>query len=40
MCVIDTSGSMSGEKINLVKKTLKYVIDLLEENDRFSLISF
>lgn len=31
---------MCGEKIDLVKKTLDYIIDLLGENDRFSLISF
>ena len=40
ICVIDKSGSMQGEKIKLVKKTLKYIIDLLDENDRFCLINF
>lgn len=38
--VIDVSGSMSGEKINLVRKTINFVIDSLEECDRLCLISF
>lgn len=40
ICVIDTSGSMSGTKINLVKDTLKLLLDLLNEKDRLSLITF
>ena len=31
---------MSGIKIELVKETLKYIIDLLGDNDRFCLITF
>ena len=31
---------MSGAKLELVKNTLKYIIDILCENDRFCLISF
>lgn len=40
ICVIDNSGSMSGEKIENVKKTLNYLLELLGENDRISLITF
>lgn len=41
VCVIDRSYSMVGEKIELVKKTLLYIIeDLLDEEDRISLIQF
>ena len=31
---------MSGEKIELVRKTLKLLIELLTEQDRISLIAF
>lgn len=31
---------MSGEKIKLVRETLKYLVDLMGENDRLSLILF
>lgn len=40
ICVVDISGSMSGEKINLVKKTLDYIISLLNQQDRLALIVF
>ncbi|KAL4437706.1 hypothetical protein ABPG74_012381 [Tetrahymena malaccensis] len=40
ICVIDNSGSMSGEKIQNVKKTLEYLLELLGENDRLCLILF
>ena len=40
ICVIDRSGSMSGEKIELVKKTLLLLLTLLTEQDRLSLILF
>ena len=40
ICVIDKSGSMSGEKINLVRETLDYLLTLLNENDRISLVEF
>ena len=38
--VIDNSGSMSGEKIELVKQTLKFIVDIMKPNDRMCLISF
>ncbi|EAR89933.1 von willebrand factor type A (vWA) domain was originally protein (macronuclear) [Tetrahymena thermophila SB210] len=40
VCVIDRSGSMSGNKIENVKKTLEYLLELLGENDRLCLIAF
>lgn len=40
ICVIDVSGSMSGEKIELVKKSMSYLLELLGENDRLSIITF
>lgn len=38
--VVDVSGSMQGEKIRLVKKSLTFIIDNLGEYDRVSLIKF
>ena len=38
--LIDISGSMKGEKIKLVKDTLEFVIDELDERDRLSVITF
>ena len=40
ICVIDVSGSMCGAKIELVKKSLTYLLDVLTEQDRLSLITF
>ena len=40
VCVLDVSGSMSGAKITLLKDTLKYLVDLLGENDRISIVKF
>ncbi|KAG2381503.1 hypothetical protein C9374_006492 [Naegleria lovaniensis] len=40
VCVIDKSGSMSGEKITLVKDTLDFVIGALGPKDRLSIVSF
>mmetsp|Transcript_67640 Transcript_67640/g.78535 ORF Transcript_67640/g.78535 Transcript_67640/m.78535 type:complete len:576 (+) Transcript_67640:1-1728(+) len=40
VCVLDTSGSMGGEKIILLRETLKYLVDLLGENDRMSIVQF
>lgn len=40
ICVVDISGSMSGQKLELVKKTLNYILTILTENDRFSLVVF
>ncbi|MFH0817392.1 MAG: VWA domain-containing protein, partial [Candidatus Micrarchaeota archaeon] len=38
--VMDTSGSMSGSKIEQTKKALKYGLDRLGSDDRFSIITF
>jgi Ca-activated chloride channel family protein len=38
--VIDTSGSMAGEKLDQAKSALKFCIDKLDERDRFSLVRF
>ena len=40
ICVIDISGSMAGAKIDLVKKSLKAPVNLLEETDRICIILF
>ena len=40
VCVIDDSGSMSGKKAQLVRKSLKYLLKIMNEDDRISLISF
>lgn len=38
--IIDVSGSMGGEKIQLVRETLIFIIDQLHEKDRLCLIKF
>ncbi len=38
--VVDTSGSMAGEKIEQVRNSLTYCIDRLEAEDRFSIVRF
>ena len=40
ICVIDISGSMQGEKIELVKESLKILIGMMDKNDRLALILF
>ena len=40
ICVIDISGSMSGQKIYQVKESLKILLSFLEEKDRLCLILF
>ena len=40
ICVIDISGSMSGEKIHLVRESLKVLVDMMDPKDRISLILF
>ena len=40
ICVIDVSGSMVGEKIKLVKQSLKVLLELMGENDRLGLVLF
>ncbi|HDQ71109.1 MAG TPA: VWA domain-containing protein, partial [Chloroflexi bacterium] len=38
--VLDTSGSMDGEKIEQAKKALAYVLERLNPEDRFNVIAF
>ncbi|MBA2381598.1 MAG: VWA domain-containing protein [Chloroflexi bacterium] len=38
--VLDRSGSMSGEKIDLAKQTIVSALDHLDEGDRFSVIAY
>ena len=40
ICVIDISGSMTGEKILLVKESLKKLISLMTDKDRISIVLF
>ncbi|CAD8149367.1 unnamed protein product [Paramecium octaurelia] len=40
ICLIDKSGSMNGQKIAMVKQTLALLLDFLNENDRYQLITF
>ena len=40
ICVMDVSGSMSGDKIQLVKDTMNFLLETLTPSDRLSLISF
>lgn len=38
--IIDTSGSMAGEKIDQARAALRFCIDRLDERDRFSVVRF
>jgi Ca-activated chloride channel family protein len=38
--VVDSSGSMSGKKISQAKDAVRFIINHLDEKDRFSLIDF
>jgi len=40
MFVLDTSGSMAGDKIAQARDALKYCINALDERDRFSVVRF
>jgi Ca-activated chloride channel family protein len=40
LLVLDTSGSMDGEKIAQAKDALAYVLDHLNDEDRFNVIAF
>ena len=40
ICIVDVSGSMSGDKIKLVKESLKYLVKLMNETDNLALITF
>lgn len=38
--IVDTSGSMQGEKFDQCKKALKYIINAIGAEDRFSIVQF
>ena len=40
VCVIDTSGSMNGEPLRLVRETLDFIVGQLKTGDHLSLVSF
>jgi Mg-chelatase subunit ChlD len=40
VCVIDKSGSMAGSKMNLLKETLKFLVEQLKEEDQLALVGF
>ena len=40
VCVIDHSGSMQGEKMELVRNTFKYLLEYLDDADRLSIVIF
>ena len=40
MLVIDTSSSIAGEKIKLVKESVDYLLDRIQERDRLALVKF
>ncbi|CAM4754292.1 unnamed protein product [Rotaria magnacalcarata] len=40
VCVVDQSGSMSGEKMVLLKQTLVYIVEQMSELDRVAIVSF
>ena len=40
ICIIDISGSMKAQKLNLEKESLKSLISFMDEKDRMALILF
>ena len=40
VCVVDQSGSMSGEKMLLLKQTLVYITEQMNDLDRLAIVSF
>jgi Ca-activated chloride channel family protein len=38
--VLDTSGSMEGKKLEQAKQALQFVLDHLQEEDRFNIVAF
>lgn len=40
LLVLDTSGSMEGEKMSQAREALKFVLDHLNQDDRFNIIAF
>merc|ERR1719499_1064688 len=40
VAVVDESGSMSGDRITLVRETIKFIIKNLESGDRFGIVGY
>ena len=40
VCVLDTSGSMAGKKLEQAKKALQFFVESLNDGDRFEIIRF
>ena len=40
ICIVDVSSSMEGSKMILVKESLEYLVDVMNEDDSFALVSF
>ena len=40
ICVIDTSGSMSGTNLKNVKIAMEYLIKILNDQDRINIVTF
>lgn len=40
VCIVDISGSMSGQKLKLVRDSLRYLTKILGPNDRISIVQF
>ena len=40
ICIVDVSGSMRGEPLDLVKESLKYLVNLMNDTDNFALVTF
>jgi Mg-chelatase subunit ChlD len=40
VCILDNSGSMSGSKIDNLKRAMEFVVSTLTEKDRLSIVTF
>ena len=40
ICVVDVSGSMGGKRLDLVKESLKSLVGIMDERDKFALVTF
>ena len=40
ICIVDISGSMYGDPLNLVKQSLDYLVNLMNDTDNFALVTF
>ena len=40
ICIVDVSTSMSGNRLDLVKETLKHIVKEMNDTDNFALVTF